>query len=293
MTAMTHTHDSLLPRQKKAVGPQRTLAGLYWHEWFAHGSQMLFILSFWLIGQWILQVFLHPGWVIGWGTALALYLGLTFGGSDALEGIEEFSLAQPPQRAQRYIARLVVSLSFLLLLVGVSVLAISFDWPQKLWSLLVETGFTRSFDMSAGDTIALSGAALFSSLCAYGVSFGFAAMATSRDQVTLGTLWGLGYTVAAWLIGVMISSWLRGHGGPEHQEMKGDTFVVIWGLQLLLATMLLTMGYRGYKRKDGISRPKGINTPEWRTALIVTGGLLLLIFLALVVSWYIASVYTR
>ncbi len=258
------------------AGRQRILRGLYWHEWFSHGSQMLVALSIWLVGQWILEVFLQPMWVIVWGTALGLWLGFSFGGSDTTEGVEEFSLALPPRRTQRYIIRLTMSLTFLLVLVGCSLLAIAFNWPQKLWGLLVETGFTASYRHS-DETVLLSGMALFWSLCTYGVSFGFAAMATSRDQVALGALFGIGYTIAAWLISAAV-----------HPVLGTDAsmYVFSWGLTLFLAGLLLTMGYWGYKRKDGITRPRGMASPEWRTAMIVTGGLLLLMVLTIAAVGY-------
>lgn len=276
----TSQATSLLPIERKPALRQRVLAGLYWHEWFAHGSQMLFVLSAWLIGQWILQVFLHPGWVIGWGCLMALWLGLVFAGGDALEGIEEFSLALPPMRGQRYVARLVVSLPFLLGLIGVSLLAIGLDWPQWVWGLLVETGFTRSLPHEDIDSYFYA-LAVACPLCAYGVTFGFAAMATSRDQVTLGVLFGVGYTVAGLVVGAAVEGWW--FDGTNHKMTMGVAFVVL----MFLAGLLLMMGYNGYKRKDGISRPKGTASPEWREALIVTGGLVLLAILAVIVTAYV------
>lgn len=284
MTTTTHG-ASLVPVEKKAPGRQRILTGIYWHEWFSHGSQMLFVLSAWLIGQWVLEIFNQPMWVIVWGSAMGMWLGITFAGGDALEATEEFVLALPAVRAQRYIARLVISLSFLSALVGVSLLAIAFNWPQAAWSLFVETGLTTPFReiRPEWDAVPVYQMAIGCPLAVYGVTFGFAAMATSRDQVTLGGLLGLVYTVAAVPVGLAIESWWYRHA--DHK----DTLTVAFAIQLVMAISLLLAGYFGYKRKDGISRPRGLGTPEWRMTFIVSAGLMLLSILVIAVVAYVEA----
>lgn len=277
MTTAAKVADLALSRN--VAGRKGLLRALYWQEWFAHGSELLLAMSFWLIGQWVLMLFFHPGWVIGWGTILAVWLGAGFAGADAHEGAEEFTLALPPQRAQRYHVRLGMSLSFLVLLLGVSLLAIRHDWPQRLWGLVVETGFTEPFkneDSRVGPWL-YYGLAIACPLAAYGVSFGMACLACTKDHVALSGLLGLLYTGAGVLVGQAIESWLwQSQSSVQRQVMTGEySFAIL----AVLAVLYLVVGYFGYLRKDGISRPRGTRSPEWTAGLALAGILLLLLVL--------------
>ena len=237
--------------------------------------------SLWLIGQWVLMIFFHPGWVLGWGTILAVWLGAGFAGADAHEGAEEFALALPPQRAQRYHVRLGMSLSFLVLLLGVSLLAIHYNGPQRLWGLVVESGFTGPFrdEDSRVSPWLYYGLAIACPLAAYGgiVWNGLPGLYQGpRGTVSpvgpalhggRGCLWGRG------------SSRGFGRGYQDHLITGQYSFAVLG----VLALLYLALGYVGYRRKDGIARPRGTKSPEWRAGLALAAILLLVLILVPVV----------
>ncbi len=285
MTAVPRTSQATL--SNRVVGSRRTLRGLYWQEWFAHGSGLLMVLSAWLIGQWVLMIFFHPTWVLIGGSLLGLWLGAVFAGADAQEGAEEFALALPPQRGERYRVRLVVSLSVLVPLVGTSLLAIRLNWPQALWGMIVETGFTEPWVWkTAADEAAMLYYVLAAAcpLAAYGVTFGMASLASARDQVAGAGLFGALYTAAGVLVGQSIESWIWLR--RPHETHGLYSFVILTGL----AVLYLVVGYFCYRRKDGVARPRGTYGPEWRFGLALAGGLLLVmvlvpVVLALVSQW--------
>jgi hypothetical protein len=284
MTAVPQTsRPGVSPR---LAGQQRVLRGLYWQEWFAHGSGLLMVFSAWLIGQWVLMIFFHPAWVLIGGSLVGLWLGAVFAGADAQELAEEFALALPPQRGERYRVRLVVSLSVLVLLVGTSLLAIRLDWPQALWGTVVETGFTEPWvwDKAADEAPTLYYAlAAACPLAAYGVAFGMASLASARDQVAGAGLFGALYTAAGVLVGQSIESWIWQR--RPHETHGLYSCAVLTGL----AVLYLVVGYFGYRRKDGIARPRGTYGPEYRFGLALAGALLLLMVLVPVVLAYVSQ----
>jgi len=283
MTAVPPTSQATL--SNRVVGNQRILRGLYWQEWFAHGSGLLMVVSAWLIGQWVLLIFFHPTWVLIGGSLLGLWLGAAFAGADAQEGAEEFALALPPQRGERYRVRLMVSLSVLVLLVGTSLLAIRLDWPQALWGLVVETGFTEPWvwnrskpsDVTEAFYYVLAAAC---PLAAYGVAFGMASLASARDQVAGAGLFGALYTAAGVLVGQSIEEWIWQR--RPHEAHGLYSCAILGGL----AVLYLVVGYFGYRRKDGITRPRGSYGPEWRFGLALAGALLLIMVLVpVMLAW--------
>jgi hypothetical protein len=277
MTTMARATDMAVPQ---AAGRRDVLRGLYWQEWFAHGSAMLLVLSAWLIGQWVLMLFFHPAWVLGWGIILGAWLGAAFAGADVVEGAEEFSLALPPTRRQRYWVRLSISLSVLVFLVGTSLLAIRFNLPQKLWGLLVESGFTGPFPIPVDKGYTAFfwyGLAMAAPLAAYGVAFGLACLTSTRDQVAGGAMMlGMLFVGAGILIGQTLDGWLW-RGRPHDID---SLFSVI--ILLALAMLYLVLGYVGYQRKDGVVRPRGTYSPEMKAGLASAGILMLLMVLAAV-----------
>lgn len=249
MTTMAKAADVAAAR----IGRQEVLRGLYWQEWFAHGSELVLIFSGWLIAQWVLLIFFHPLWILILGTLLAVWLGAGFSGADAHEGAEEFTLALPATRAQRYWVRLSVSLPCLVLVVGVSLLAIAFNWPQAVWGLLVDTGFTEAFPREPERNLSPMFYYLLAMACplaAYGVSFGLASVASTRDHVMQAGLLGLVYTLAGFAVGLMLEEWLWRY--REHNETGIVSSLILLGL----AMIYLLAGYVGYQRKDGITRPR-------------------------------------
>src|SRR5207247_3890178 len=82
-------------------------------------------------------------WILLFGGLYALVAGPIYGGSDTIEGCEEFTFALPPTRSERYLARLAVGGGTVLLFTALDLLALGLDLPQILAKLYVNTGLIR------------------------------------------------------------------------------------------------------------------------------------------------------
>src|SRR5215831_3997293 len=95
--------DRLPPNKQRTWTGWRVFGGLMWCEWYAHSKLLLFFLAAWLACVWVLPLYGNPAWILLFGTFYAILAGPIYGGSDTLEGVEEFTLALPPTRRQRYL----------------------------------------------------------------------------------------------------------------------------------------------------------------------------------------------
>lgn len=221
---------------------RKVIKGLLWREWLVHRRLLMTMLCLWLIGQWILLLFCHPWVILVFGALFALWIGTVAGGSDAAEGSEEFSFALPATRAQRYIVRMALGGSSILLLTGASLLAIGLDLPQRLWGIFVNSGFTEPFWTAEGYTYALA----FSVPAAvFAFSFAMSALAKWSSFVLFSGLLGAGCAAAILGLGLLCEQWLWGY----------LTGMVSCPALLALGAAGLFAGYLQYLRKEGISRP--------------------------------------
>jgi len=244
--------------------------GLLWREWLAHRSLVINTLAVWLVCGWVLLIFFHPGFIIALGAVYAMWAGARLGGADAAEGSEEFAFSLPPTRHERYILRMLFGGTTVVILAGLGTLTIALDLPQRLWALVVETGFTEPFPRCEerflyGLTIALL-------LGVFGCSFAIATNASTRGLV--GVSWILGALGAGAVVGLGFLAerllW---------QELNG--YVSITAL-LALTPLALLAGYLVYQRKEGISRPAPIHGRSlWWVWLILAGVVLLLLMILL------------
>jgi hypothetical protein len=243
--------------------------GLAWREWLAHGPMVLHFLAAWLVGGWVLLIFFHPGWILGFGVLYAFAAGALFGGGDAFEGSEEFSFALPPTRGERYLVRLAAGGAPLLLFTVVGLLAVGLDLPQALWGLFVSSGYTEPFP-PAGPRFLQYGLAFAVPAAAYAFTYAFAALAGSRGAVMAS--WFLGGLIAGGtvLAGILIENGLWG---------EANGFVTCPAL-LALAPLALLAGYVRYLRKEGVSRPSPLHASSrgwlWLILAVVLGLLLVM-----------------
>jgi hypothetical protein len=142
---MTQNTIITLPANPAPGEQMRIVKGILWRDWLAHGQLLMLMLATWLIGQWVLMVFSNPRWIQGVGVAFGIILGWVLGGTESREGAEEFAFTLPPTRGQRYIVRMFVGLATVLFFVMAGVIAIHFNLPQRLWGLVVDSGFTQPF----------------------------------------------------------------------------------------------------------------------------------------------------
>jgi hypothetical protein len=239
------------------------ILGLIWRQWVAYGNVLLGVLSAYLVLGWVLPVFHHPGWILGGGAILALFLGVVLGGGDAAEGAEEFSFALPPMRGERYLTRLAFGGAILAAFLFVGLLSIALDLPQLVWGVFADSGFTEPFGKAEPRYI--YALAVVCPVAAYVFTYAFAANAKARGLVSLSWLLGGSFTAAMTYGGFYFERLLYGHQ---------NAFIAT---PLVLATAVLIgwSHYSVYVRKEGVSRPApvGAGGRWWLWALV--GGVVL------------------
>ena len=237
---MDSTYDT---QRTEADVRRRTLRGLLWREWLAHGGIVLGFLAAYLVLGWVLLIFFHPGFVLAFGVILAMFAGVTCGGGDAAEGSEEFAFALPPTRGERYVARLAFGGAIVGAFVITGLLSVALDLPQLVWSIFVNSGFTEAFpEAQPGFLYALAFAI---PAAVYAATFAVAAVAQNRGVV--GVSWILGGVYAAAVMGVGFI--------PEWFLWKNLNGYISTPLLLAATAFAAQGGYYAYKRKEGVSRP--------------------------------------
>jgi hypothetical protein len=173
--------------------------GLLWWEWYVHGKLLLSFIAAWLAGVWVLPLYATPAWILLFGGIYALVAGPVFGGSDTIDGCEEFTFALPPTRAERYAARLAVAGGALLLFTAMDLLALGLDLPQILAKLYVDYGLIQPRPILK--TGLLYGIVLTLPLAAFAVSFALSAVTHSRWTILIASFWALVATLGGLCIG--------------------------------------------------------------------------------------------
>ncbi|MFH1730117.1 MAG: hypothetical protein ABIF82_00520 [Planctomycetota bacterium] len=232
-----------------ASGGGRTIPkiwrGLLWREWLAHEGLVLWTVCAWIVGGWVLMLFFHPGWIIGFGVLYAMIAGQSFGGGDTLAGTEEFTISLPPTRRHQYVARLILACGTTLAFTAFGTLAIAFDLPQRVWGLVVESGFTEPFPPC--DPPWLYGLAIGAPFLTLALTFGIAATAKTRGTAIAAAFVGL--------VGVFAEVWIA--YGAEHLLWGRETGLITVTAPLAIGVMVLLYGYGRYLRKEAVARPGG------------------------------------
>ncbi len=261
-------HDPTAPRGRKPA----MVRGLLWREWLLHGNLILNALALWLICSFVVLAFFHPGSVLAFGVIYAIIAGATFGGSEAMEGSEEFSFSLPPTRADRYVVRLLCGLTTVLGFTIFGILTVAFDVPQRLWGLVVTTGYTDPFPPCTASF--LYPLAVLLPYALFGTTFAFAAVASSR-----------GIAQVAWFNGTLAVGVVLGLGFLSEKLLWDKPNGIIASPAVaIFGTVLMAVGYLAYERKEGISRPSPVAQARsswgWVIAVIL---LLLVLFLFMLI----------
>ncbi len=250
---MSGTAESATPADTDSAPGVNVLKGLLWRDWIARRNLLTGALAAWLVGGWVLLIFFHPAWILGFGVVYAWLAAQALGGSEPAEGSEEFVFSLPPLRRQRYLVRLALGGGTVLLFTGVGVLAIALDLPQMLWGIFVNSGFSEPFP--ACRLRFLYALAVACPLAVFAFTFAIAANASSRGLVVWSRALGGLSAGAVVILGFMCEHLLWG-------ELNG--FVSCPALLALGAGALLA-GYQVYVRKEGISRLGGTQKEgRWR-----------------------------
>ena len=258
-----------------APGPQahswwKVARGSLWCEWFAHSKLLLFFLATWLVCVWVLPLYANPAWILSIGALYAVLAGPLYGGSDTIEGCEEFSFALAPTRGERYLARLVVGGGTLLLFTALDLLALGLDLSQVLAKVYVDTGLIRP--RPAFKSGLLYGLVLALPFAVFAVSFVISALTHSRTLILTAWFWAV-------LIGLAMLQ-----VGFWYEDLVWDNLNGYFSCPLLAAAAVgvLWAGYRAYARKEIGHHSAPINIPArwWLWIILFIVGLLLALTLA-------------
>lgn len=192
----------------------------------------------WLVGLWIVPVFSDPLFFLWLGLIFVFLFTPSQTGVDVLDGTEEFTFTRPPTRADVFLSRMLPSAVFLFATGFIGGLAIGFDLPQRLWSLVFSGGLTRPF--APVKDVYWYSLSILIPLAAHTIAGGFAALAGTRQQV----LWaGLVGVIGAWAIAGIGLALEHGLSDRAHGWISTPV--------LLAATAgLFALGFRAYQGKE-------------------------------------------
>lgn len=174
------------PARQAAVGAW--WRALLWGEWFAHSRLLLGFLLGWLAMVWLLPLFAHPLWILGYGLLVAVVAGPAFGGADVIQGCEEFSFSWPVPRRDRFLARLCVGGGSLVAFSLMGVLALEGNLSDVLLRVFVTSGLPAT---QIRQPILLYGLVLVVPFNVFALGFALAALARSRSIALMAWLWGV------------------------------------------------------------------------------------------------------
>ncbi len=232
--------------------------GLMRFEWRAQSRLMLIFIAGWLGVVWTLPQFINPGWILMFGLVYALVAGPAAGGSDMLEGCEEFSFALPATRQERFIARVVVAGGMLIVFTILDLLALGLDLSQAIARLYLDTGLVRT--STHVDPHMLYGLVLAFPLAVFSFSFALSANARSRALVLTSWFWGgLMGLVVLWLsLRYEFWKWKAWTGHVACSSLGISSLAALW------------MGLERFKSKEVVqpSKPIAIPTHWWAWVLL-------------------------
>lgn len=236
-------HDERLGRRRDSAA-RRRLHGVLLREWWAHRDRLLGFIAAWLVCQFLILAFFHPGFLLAFGVIFAFAIAPVFGGLDVTEGSEEFSFSLPPTRGELYLVRFFTAGGLLALLLLAGLAAIRFDVPQKLWGLVVETGFTEPFPLPKERN--WTAITLVVPLALFALTFLAASAGRTRNAVG-----------GAWLFAILAGGILAGTGQAAEwlllQQSTGRFALAALGAGGVAAALL---GYGIFTWKEGVSRPQ-------------------------------------
>jgi hypothetical protein len=258
------------PARDSVWSKWKEFRGLLWCEWYAHSKLLLFFLAAWLACVWVMPLYANPAWILLFGGWYAIVAGPIYGGSDTIEGCEEFNLALPPTRGERFLARLAVGGGTFLLFTALDLLALGLDLPQILAKLYVSSGLIRPWPVIKSGL--LYGLVMAFPFAVFALSFVISAVTHSRTLVLTAWFWAALVALAVLQLGF----W--------YEDFVWDTLNGYFSCPLLLlsATTALCGGFRLYARKEigHHSAPLAIPARWWLWIILFTIGVLLALSLA-------------
>lgn len=253
--------------------------GLIWCEWYTRSKLLLLFLAGWVTSVWVLSFSANPAWILLLGACYAVVAGTVFGGSDTIEGCEEFTFSLPPSRGDVYMARLIVGGGALLIFTVIDLLALGLDLPQVLAKVYVDSGLIRPYPTFRSGL--LYGLVVAVPLSVFSFSFVVSSITHSRGLVLTSWFWSLVATLALLRLGFWYEDF-------TWQNLNG-----YFSCPLLLSSAVIALcgGYWLYLKKETGNQPAPVPLPArwWLWLLLFLAALVL----ALTIASSLAKNYQR
>ncbi len=245
---------------------KRVWTALALRQWTAVRGLHTGFLVAWLVALWVLQLVPHPGWLIAFGLLYTILVTPLMAGTDILDGTEEFSFSLPPGRRPLFLTRMGIGLAFLLVTTGVGSLAIGFDVPQALWSLVATSGITEPSPTVKPSF--LYPLAVLVPVAAFAGTFVIASLAGSR------TLVGFSWVLAAAAVGIGVFVSLQVESLIWDKPIGWITCVAL----LLGSVVTLLGGSLAYDQKEAVIGGGRVGG-RWGTGVVVAILIVVTLFL--------------
>jgi hypothetical protein len=234
------------------------IKGLLWSEWFAHSKMLLVFLVLWLLGAWMIPFVAHPGWILAIGLGYALLAGPAYGGTDAIEGCEEFTLSLPATRSERYLARMSLGIGTLAMFVGLDFIVLGLDWTATIHRVFINAGIMEaSPDLKPG---LLYGLAIGLPFFIFSFSYSLSSVARNRFLI-----------LSSWFWSVLLALCVL-YGGLKYEEImwQEPTGYFCTSLFFIGGVASLWSGFRLYQQKEVGHYGAPISLPQWWWAWLLS-----------------------
>lgn len=245
-------------RHPRAGRQWDVVKGLLWSEWFAHSKMLLVFLVVWLLGAWMIPFVAHPGWILAIGLGYALLAGPAYGGTDAIEGCEEFTLSLPTTRTERYLSRMSLGIGTLAMFVGLDFIVLGLDWTATIHRVFINAGIVEvSPNIRPG---LLYGLAIGLPFFIFSFSFSLSSVARNRFLILSSWFWSL-------LLALCIL-----YGGLKYEEVmwQEPTGYFCTSLFFIGGMASLWSGFRLYQQKEVGHYGSPITLPQWWWAWLLS-----------------------
>ncbi|MBT5708708.1 MAG: hypothetical protein HOI66_20520, partial [Verrucomicrobia bacterium] len=234
------------------------IKGLLWSEWFAHSKMLLVFLVLWLLGAWMIPFVAHPGWILAIGLGYALLAGPAYGGTDAIEGCEEFTLSLPATRSERYLARMSLGIGTLAMFVGLDFIVLGLDWTATIHRVFINAGIMEATpDLKPG---LLYGLAIGLPFFIFSFSYSLSSVARNRFLI-----------LSSWFWSVILALCVL-YGGLKYEEImwQEPTGYFCTSLFFIGGVASLWSGFRLYQQKEVGHYGAPISLPQWWWAWLLS-----------------------
>ncbi len=250
----------------------RHLHGALKQEWLANGRVLSWFWSMWVALELVAPLFDHPLWTLVFGLAFGLVAIPGIAGGDALAGSEEFVFAQPMTRSTLFFVRSFVAIGTLVALQLLGLGAIALGVPGRLWSAVVDSGFT----------VPSAGASLAWYIYALVAPFAFASCIFTSSALSQGSRAGRGAIILGGLIAAIAGALAL---AAERLAWGRATGAIAGPSMAALGVAALRYGHHRFMRKEGVSHAQ---VPASAGRLMMVAAVFLLMVVMMVIANYVA-----